>query len=312
MVLGEELALDAVQYSVRLDRVHLGGHDHVRGGEPTSGAVVVHPELMHIEHTGAREHAVANVLHELRGGCLAQERAHGIPHEADTAYQHEQAEREAHPAVELHARALRDQRTGQHAEGGDGVVSGVHRHGFERLGVDAARHELIESHHPGLHPDGHEHDRQQRQAELHGLGMQDAGEARPAELHAHGHDQHRGHEPRQILEAPVTVRMPRVRRALGELEPEQAHDVAGGIRQVVDSVGHDGDRTRCHADRALRQAEQYVADDAHRAGKLPVGAPDHRVRRFAVIMHEQLDEPCGHRTSPLERIHLLNVVQLRL
>ena len=58
--------------------------------------------------------------------------------------------------------------------------------------------------------------------------------------------------------------------------------------------------------------EQYVADDAHRAGKLPVGAPDHRVRRFAVIMHEQLDEPCGHRTSPLERIHLLNVVQLRL
>ena len=62
-------------------------------------------------------------------------------------------------------------------------------------------------------------------------------------------------------------------RAAGKAEPEQAHDVARGIGEVVESVGDEGDGTGEQARDALGQAQGDVESNADEAcGKTRVGA----------------------------------------
>ena len=62
-------------------------------------------------------------------------------------------------------------------------------------------------------------------------------------------------------------------RAAGKAEPKQAHDVARGIGEVVESVGDEGDGTGEQARDALGQAQGDVEANADEAcGKARVGA----------------------------------------
>ena len=62
-------------------------------------------------------------------------------------------------------------------------------------------------------------------------------------------------------------------RAAGEAEPEQAHDVARGIGEVVESVGDEGDGASEQARDALGQAQGDVEANADEAcGEARVGA----------------------------------------
>ena len=67
--------------------------------------------------------------------------------------------------------------------------------------------------------------------------------------------------------------MPLVGRAAGKAEPEQAHDVARGVGEVVESVGDKRHGAREQARDALGQAQGDVEADADEAcGKTRVGA----------------------------------------
>ena len=62
-------------------------------------------------------------------------------------------------------------------------------------------------------------------------------------------------------------------RAAGKAEPEQAHDVARGIGEVVESVGDERDRAGEQARDALGQAQSDVEANADEAcGEARVGA----------------------------------------
>ena len=62
-------------------------------------------------------------------------------------------------------------------------------------------------------------------------------------------------------------------RAAGKAEPEQTHDVARGIGEVVESVGDEGDGAGEQTRDALGQAQGDVEANADEAcGKTRVGA----------------------------------------
>ena len=71
----------------------------------------------------------------------------------------------------------------------------------------------------------------------------------------------------------MAVRVALVCRAAGKAEPEQTHDVARGIGEVVESVGDEGDGAGEQARDALGQAQGDVEANADEAcGKARVGA----------------------------------------
>ena len=64
-----------------------------------------------------------------------------------------------------------------------------------------------------------------------------------------------------------------VGRAAGKAEPEQTHDVARGVGEVVEGVGDKRDRAGEQARDALGQAQDDVEANANEAcGKARVGA----------------------------------------
>lgn len=64
-----------------------------------------------------------------------------------------------------------------------------------------------------------------------------------------------------------------VGRAAGKAEPEQTHDVARGVGEVVEGVGDERDRAGEQARDALGQAQSDVEANADEAcGKARVGA----------------------------------------
>ena len=67
--------------------------------------------------------------------------------------------------------------------------------------------------------------------------------------HERRHDQ-----TREILVATVTVRMLGVGRLARQLKAQHAHDIRAGIGQVVHGIRHNRNRSRQHANYALRSA----------------------------------------------------------
>ena len=146
--------LDGVQNLVVLKRVALAGHLHVGAGKLTTGAVVVHHEVVCAQDLRIGHDLVADCLDELGVGRLPQQRADGVAHQAQTADADEDAHTQACPAIEIKAGRLRNKRRHQDRARGDDVVFGVLCRGDEGLRVDAIAQRAVERCHPELNEHG--------------------------------------------------------------------------------------------------------------------------------------------------------------
>ena len=75
-----DVVLDGVQDLVVLKRVALAGHLHVGAGKLTTGAVVVHHQVVCAQDLRIGHDLVADCLDELGVGRLPQQRADGVAH----------------------------------------------------------------------------------------------------------------------------------------------------------------------------------------------------------------------------------------
>ena len=225
---------------------------------------------------------------------MCSQRAHGLAHELDAAPADEAAHGKARPAVEVKAAQTRDHGRDEDGGGGDHVVSRVDGGGREGLGVNLAPQAVVERRHPQLHQHRGDEHHNDGGAELGGLGVEDLLDGGAQQVEADRAHQHRDHEPRQVLVAAVPVGMLLVRGAARELEAKQAHHVARGVGEVVDGVGHDGDRAGEKPHGSLAQAERHVADDARDAGEKAVAGAHRWVGRLLRIWDERFHQPACH------------------
>ena len=268
-----DIVLDGVQDLVVLKRIALAGHLHVGAGKLATGAVVVHHQVVRAQDLRIRHDLVADFLHQLGVGRLSQQWADGVAHQAHAADADEDAHSQACPAIEVKAGCLRDKRCCQNRARGDDVVFGVLRRGDECLGIDAVAQRAVERRHPKLDEHGQDKGCHRERRIRGGGGLDDFGDRLQDQVDANGANEDGDKQPCQVLIAAVAVRVPLVGRAAGKSEPEQAHDVARGIGEVVESVGDKRDGTREQARDALGQAQRNVEPDADKAcGKARVGA----------------------------------------
>ena len=124
----------------------------------------------------------------------------------------------------------------------------------------------------------------------------------PGELYADGNDEHGDGHAGQVLEATVTVWVALVGGAACQLEANEAHDIARGVREVVEGICSDGDRAYHEANNTLGRAQEQVETYANRAGEKSVGTARPRVPRVCRIGHKAGDDAlcqaCGHGLAP--------------
>ena len=77
-----------------------------------------------------------------------------------------------------------------------------------------------------------------------------------------------------------------VGRAGGQLEPDERHDRAGRIRQVVDGVRRDGYAAGNCASQKLACKQQNIADDTHNSGQSAVFCTHGRVSSVLVVWNK--------------------------
>ena len=184
-----DVVLDGVQNLVVLKRVALAGHLHVGAGKLTTGAVVVHHEVVCAQDLRIGHDLVADCLDELGVGRLPQQRADGVAHQAQTADADEDAHTQACPAIEIKAGRLRNKRRHQDRARGDDVVFGVLRRGDERLRVDAIAQRAVERCHPELNEHGRSQCRKGNKRVSGGQGLDDLGDRLENQVDADGANQ---------------------------------------------------------------------------------------------------------------------------
>ena len=143
-----DVVLDGVQDLVVLKCVALAGHLHVGAGKLTTGAVVVHHQVVCAQDLRIGHDLVANCLDELGVGRLPQQRTDGVAHQAHAADADEDAHTQACPAIEVKAGRLRNKRRHQDRTRGDDVVFGVLCCGNKCFGIDTVAQRAVECGHP--------------------------------------------------------------------------------------------------------------------------------------------------------------------
>ena len=223
-------------------RVALAGHFHVCAGKLAAGAVVVHHQVVRAQDLGVRHNPVADCLDELGVGCLPQQRADGVAHQAQAADADEDAHTQACPAIEVKVGRLRNKRRHQDRARGDDVVFGVLRRGDERLRVDAVAQRAVERGHPELNEHGCSQCRKGNERVSGGGGLDDLGNGLERQVDADSTNEDGDNQTGEVFVAAVAIGVTFVGRAAGKSESEQAHDVARGIGEVVEGVGDKRDR----------------------------------------------------------------------
>ena len=232
-----DVVLDGVQNLVVLKRVALAGHLHVGAGKLTTGAVVVHHEVMSAQDLGVRHDPVADFLDELGVGRLSQQWADGVAYQAQAADADEDAHAQARPAIEVKAGRLRNKRRHQDRARGDDVVFGVLRRGDERLRVDAIAQRAVERGHPELNEHGCSQCRKGNERVGGGGGLDDLGNGLEHQVDADGTNEDGDKQAGEVFVAAVAIGVTFVSRATGKAESEQAHNVARRIGEVVEGIG---------------------------------------------------------------------------
>ena len=161
----------------------------------------------------------------------------------------------------------------------------------------ASSDRAVEEHHPELHEDRKRQYGNDGGGEFCWRRVRYLVDGSLHKLDAHGGDENGHDEARQVLKAPMTIGMVGIGGLAGHLKPEQAHDIAGGVRKVVHGVGHDGNGSRQKADDAFCEAERDVAGDSDHAGELAVTRAHGGVVGILPVFHEQSDEQVGHGRS---------------
>ena len=106
-----------------------------------------------------------------------------------------------------------------------------------------------------------------------GGGLDDLGNGLERQVDADGANENGDKQAGKVLVAAVAIGVPLVGRAAGKAKSEQAHDVARGVRKVVEGIGDKRDGAREQTSYALGQAQRDVEADADEAcGKTRVGA----------------------------------------
>ena len=82
--------------------------------------------------------------------------------------------------------------------------------------------------------------------------------------------------------------------APGDLEAQQGDDRGTRVREVVESVGGDGDGVGEQPRQILGRKQKYVQTDAHRAAEHAVDAAHARIIEFVRIVHQYLCQKTDH------------------
>ena len=258
-------------------------------------AVIVHHEVVHPQHTGVAHDRLLNVLHQLRTGALAQQGAQGVHDQPPARPEDEGCHGHAHDAVQPRpARQAADHGGDQHRASGQHVVAAVGGGGHQGLGADGAADGAVEAAHPELDEDGCGQHAHAQPAERHGGGVERLDHRLFEQGKADAQDGHADHQTGQIFIAGVAVGMLGIRGLGGQPEADEADHVGRSVREVVQSIRHDGDGAEQGACQQLAQAEQQVAGHAHTAGKVAVGRAGGRVLGIIGVPDEPADQELRH------------------
>ena len=293
-VLALEVALDGVDDAMVRKSVCVAVHLHMRRHKAAAGAVIVHGKVVRVQDTGVGEDALAHGLHVFRLGRSAQQRADGGAHQTRTRHGNEGAHGHARPGVHVQTGRVLHERAGKDDAGGDDVVSGIGRGCEQRLGIDAAPQLAVKGEHPELYQHRAYKDRDQKRAELGGVGVHELVVGLLDQVHAQSEDDDGHAQAGHVLVAAVAVGVVRVCRLGGELKAGKAQDVARGVGEIVHSVGHDGDRAEQETEHRLGRAERHVADDAHDACKKARARALVRVLLVKVASQKDAYQQVGH------------------
>ena len=124
---------------------------------------------------------------------------------------------------------------------------------------------MVERRHPQLNDHRQHQNRHQGKRELDGLGMNDALHRGLHQLKANEQHERRHDQTGEILVATVAVGVLGVCRLARQLKAQHAHDIRAGIGQVVHGVRHNRNRSRNHANGALRGTKRHIGNDTHHA-----------------------------------------------
>ena len=118
------------------------------------------------------------------------------------------------------------------------------------------------------------------------------------QLHADDQDQHRHSQTAQIFRSGVTVGVSGIRGLIRHPETDEGHDGAGGIGQVIHSVGGNGYGAGQGSHQQLEAEQQQVAGDPHHAGQGAHRRAHLRVIRVLSIFYKQPKQQFRHNFLP--------------
>ena len=105
-----------------------------------------------------------------------------------------------------------------------------------------------------------------------------------------GQDGDADHQPGKVFVPGVAVGVLGVRGLGGQPEADEADDVGRSVRQVVQSICHDGDGAEQGAGNQFADAEQQIAGHADQAGQVAVGGADGGVAGVVRVPDKQTDQ----------------------
>ena len=271
----------------------------MQGGELVSRAVVVHHQIVHSQHAGIGEHLLLDVVHQILAGAFAQQRAERIHHKAPAGDQDERRHAYAHQTVQHIPAGHAAQHCGnEHRAGAQHIVAAVGSSGNEGLGADDAPDGAVEAAHPQLDEDGRRQHCHREPAEQHRGGVQHLDHRFLQQRKADAENGHADCQTRQIFIPGMAEGVLCVRGLGGQLEAHQTDHVGRGVRQVVQSICHDGNGAEQGAHGQLAQTQQQVARHTHPAGKVAIGGAHLRVLRMVGLANEKTDQKLSHNGPP--------------
>ena len=263
------MLFDAVGKVVRFGQRHTAVHLHVRRRVQFVRAVLVDEQVVHSLHAFERGNFFADRAPRVAVRVLAQQAGNGVFEDGNARKGDEHRHHGAHVPVQFRARIVRNNGGNQHGGRRHGIAQTVRRRRFKGLRVVFFGECAVEKEHEQFNRHRRaQHDAQQvrkialfaRKDALDRLHRQLRGDRQ----HHHG-DDHRRHRFRPAVPEGVLL----VGGLFAHLEPDQRHNVAAAVGEVVQTVRHHRNRARNRPAGDLRRGEQNVECNAQYAGKFP-------------------------------------------
>ena len=190
----------------------------------------------------------------------------------------------------------------EHNAGRDHVVDAV-LHGSEQRGrVDARADRAIKRAHPQLDQHGQQQYHRRNHRKGNRFGVQDAGERGLQELHADHADDERDDQSGDVLGTSVAERVLLVGCTAGQLKAHDGDKRRQAIRQVVDRVGCNRNRTGSKANDEFCRKQQEITEQTDTARQDAVSLAHPCIARaVTVVAQKATNQQFGHNgKTPLE------------